>query len=323
MRYLVTGGAGFIGSHLVGELLARGDEVYILDDLSTGSADNIEPFKADPRFHYAIGSVTDAALVAEMVDSADVVFHLAAAVGVFLVVESPVRTIETNVAGTETVLLQAGKKQRKVLVASSSEVYGSSEHTRFREDDDLVLGPPTSARWSYACSKALDEFLALAHHRERGLPVVIARLFNTVGPGQVGRYGMVLPRFVAQALAGGPITVYGDGSQTRAFCHVADTVRALIGLSGDDRAVGQIFNVGSGREITIRELAERVRRLVCPEAAITCTPYDQAYAPGFRDMMRRVPDITKLRGFLGFEPTLGIDAIIEQVRDHLKTHGER
>ena len=323
MRHLVTGGAGFIGSHVVGELLARGDEVYVIDDLSTGSADNIEPFKADPRFHYTIGSVMDAALVAEMVDNADVVFHLAAAVGVFLVVESPVRTIETNVAGTETVLLQAAKKKRKVLIASSSEVYGSSEHTRFREDDDLVLGPPTSPRWSYACSKALDEFLALAHHRERGLPVVIARLFNTVGPGQVGRYGMVVPRFVGQALEGGPITVYGDGSQTRAFCHVGDTVRALIGLADDDRAVGQIFNVGSDHEITIADLARRVQRLVNPDADIVHIPYDEAYAPGFRDMMRRVPDTAKLRDFLGFEPSLGIDEIITEVRDHMQAHGER
>lgn len=323
MRCLVTGGAGFIGSHLAEELLERGDEVSVVDDLSTGSAANIEPLKAHGRFHYAIGSVTDSPLVAEMVDNADVVYHLAAAVGVFLVVENPVRTIETNVSGTETVLLQACKKRRKVLVASSSEVYGSSEHTRFREDDDLVLGPPTSPRWSYACSKALDEFLALAHHRERGLPVVIARLFNTVGPGQVGRYGMVVPRFVGQALAGGPITVYGDGSQTRAFCHVADTVRALIGLAGDERAVGQIVNVGSDQEITIGELAERVRRLVNPDAAVTTVPYEQAYGPGFRDMMRRVPDISKLRGLLGFEPTLGIDAIIEQVRDDLQAHGER
>lgn len=323
MRYLVTGGAGFIGSHLAGALLERGDTVYVLDDLSTGSAANLEPLKANPRFHYAVGSVMDAPLVAEMVDNADVVFHLAAAVGVFLVVRDPVRTIETNVAGTETVLLQAAKKGRKVLLASSSEVYGSSDSARFREDDNLVLGPPTEPRWSYACSKALDEFLALAHHRERGLPAVIARLFNCVGPGQVGRYGMVVPRFVGQALAGGPITVYGDGSQTRAFCYVDDTARALIALTDNDRAVGQIFNVGSDEEITVGQLAERVRKLVNPKAEIVTIPYDEAYAPGFRDMMRRVPDISKLRDFLGFEPTLTIDQIIAKVRDHLKAHGER
>jgi len=323
LRYLVTGGAGFIGSHLAEHLLKRGDEVCILDDLSTGRADNFEPLKANPRFHYTLDSVTNPPVVAELVDSVDVVFHLAAAVGVFLVVESPVRTIETNIRGTEVVLHNAAKKKRKVLIASTSEVYGSQVTARFREDDDLVLGPPTQGRWSYACSKALDEFLGLAYHRERGLPVVVARLFNTVGPGQTGRYGMVVPRFVAQALGGGPITVYGDGTQTRAFCHVNDTVRGLIGLADDARAVGQIFNVGSDEEITIDDLAERVQRLVNPEAAIVHVPYDEAYAPGFRDMLRRVPDITKLRGFLGFEPSMGIDGIIESVRDHIAVHGDR
>jgi len=323
VRYLVTGGAGFIGSHLVEALLARGGEVDIVDDLSTGRAANIEPLKSDPRFHYHIDSVMNGPLVAELVDEADVVFHLAAAVGVFLVVESPVRTIETNVRGTETVLRHAAKKRRKVLLASTSEVYGSTVSARFREDDDLVLGPPTQGRWSYACSKALDEFLALAYHRERGLPVVIARLFNTVGPRQTGRYGMVIPRFVAQALAGGPITVYGEGTQTRAFCHVGDTVRALVGLAGDERAVGQVFNVGSDHEVTINDLAERVRRIVNPEAPIVHVPYDEAYAPGFRDMLRRVPDITKLRQFLGFEPSMPIDGIIESVRDHIAAHGDR
>lgn len=323
MRYLVTGGAGFIGSHLAEALLAAGGEVYVVDDLSTGRAANIEPLKADPRFHYCIESVMNGPLVAELVDEADVVFHLAAAVGVFLVVESPVRTIETNVRGTETVLHHAAKKKRKVLLASTSEVYGSTLSARFREDDDLVLGPPTQGRWSYACSKALDEFLALAYHRERGLPVIIARLFNTVGPRQTGRYGMVIPRFVSQALAGGPITVYGDGTQTRAFCHVSDTVRALMGLAADERAVGQVFNVGSDAELTINELAERVRRVVNPRAAIAHVPYDEAYAPGFRDMLRRVPDISKLREFLGFEPSLSIERIIASVRDHIAAHGDR
>jgi UDP-glucose 4-epimerase len=323
MRYLVTGGAGFIGSHLVEALLARGDEVYVVDDLSTGSAANLELFKADPRFHYRIDSVMNFSLVAELVDSADVVFHLAAAVGVFLVLKSPVRTIETNVRGTEIVLHHAGKKQRKVILASTSEVYGSSMSARFREDDDLVLGPPTQGRWSYACSKALDEFLALAHYREHGVPVVIARLFNTVGPRQTGRYGMVVPRFVGQALAGGPITIYGDGTQTRAFAYVEDTVRALLGLADSPRALGEIFNVGSDEEITINALAERVQRLVNPKAGIVHVPYEEAYAPGFSDMLRRVPDISKLRAFLGYQPTLGIDGIIEQVRDHIVAHGER
>ncbi|MFP4056870.1 MAG: NAD-dependent epimerase/dehydratase family protein [Candidatus Brocadiia bacterium] len=323
MRYLVTGGAGFIGSHLVEELLAQGHEVAVLDDLSTGRAENIEPFKPAGGFHYVIDSVMNPAVVAELVDRADVVFHLAAAVGVFLVVESPVRTIETNVHGTETVLAAAAKKGRKVVLASSSEVYGSSASARFREDDDLVLGPPTQARWSYACSKALDEFLALAHHREGGLPVVICRIFNTVGPRQTGRYGMVVPRFVAQALAGGPITVYGDGTQTRAFCYVKDTVRALVGLAAEEAAVGEVFNVGTDRETTVGELAERVRRLVNPAAEIAHVPYDQAYAPGFRDMLRRVPYISKLRRLLGFEPSLDIDGIIQEVRGHIAAHGDR
>jgi len=323
VRYLVTGGAGFIGSHLAEALLAAGGEVCVVDDLSTGRAANIKPLKANPRFHYVVDSVMNSPLVAELVDEADVVFHLAAAVGVFLVVESPVRTIETNVRGTETVLHHAAKKKRKVLLASTSEVYGSTMSARFREDDDLVLGPPTQGRWAYACSKALDEFLALAYHRERGLPVVIARLFNTVGPRQTGRYGMVVPRFVGQALAGGPITVYGDGTQTRAFCHVSDTVRALAGLAADDRAVGEIFNVGNDAEITINELAERVRQIVNPDAPIVHVPYDEAYGPGFRDMLRRVPDITKLRQFLAFEPSVPIERIIESVRDHIATHGDR
>ena len=323
MRYLVTGGAGFIGSHLVEELLQRGDEVHVVDDLSTGAAANIEPFKPNPRFHYKIDSVMNFSLVAELVDNADVVFHLAAAVGVFLVLQSPVHTIETNIRGTEIVLHHAGKKKRKVILASTSEVYGSSMSARFREDDDLVLGPPTQGRWSYACSKALDEFLALAHHREHGLPVVIARIFNTVGPRQTGRYGMVVPRFVSQALAGGPITIYGDGTQTRAFAYVKDTVRALIGLADSDAAVGEIFNVGSDEETTIGELAERVQRLVNPQASIAHVPYEQAYAPGFGDMLRRVPDVSKLRRLLGQPPTLGIDGIIEKVRDHLVAHGDR
>ena len=322
MRYLVTGGAGFIGSHLVEALLARGDDVHVVDDLSTGRAANLEPFKASPRFHYVVDSVMNYRLTAEMVDNADVVFHLAAAVGVFLVLESPVRTIETNIRGTEIVLTHAAKKRRKVVLTSTSEVYGSSTSARFRETDDLVLGPPTAARWSYACSKALDECLALAHHRERALPVVIARIFNTVGPRQTGRYGMVVPRFVAQALAGVPITVYGDGTQTRAFIDVDDTVRALIALADDDRAVGGIFNVGSDDEITIGSLAERVQQLVNPQAEITHVPYEQAYAPGFSDLLRRVPDISKLRALIGFEPTLDIDGIILKVRDHLAEHGD-
>jgi UDP-glucose 4-epimerase len=323
MRCLVTGGAGFIGSHLVEALLERGDEVDVIDDLSTGSAANIEPFKANPRFHYELDSVMNSPLVAEMVDNADVVFHLAAGVGVFLVVESPVRTIETNVRGTETVLRHAAKKKRKVLLTSTSEVYGHSEKVPFRESDDMVMGSAVEGRWSYACSKALDEFLALAYHKERGVPVVIARVFNTVGPRQTGRYGMVVPRFVGQALAGGPITVYGDGEQTRSFAYVGDTVRGLIGLADEPRAVGEILNVGSDQEITINALAERVQRLVDPAAEIHHVPYDQAYGPGFRDLQRRRPDLSKIRALIGYEPTVGIDSIIERVRDHMAEHGDR
>lgn len=323
MRYLVTGGAGFIGSHLVEHLLARGDEVWTIDDLSTGSAANIQPFKSNHRFHYAIESLMNGPVVAELVDNADVVFHLAAAVGVFLVVESPVRTIETNVRGTEVVLHHCAKKKRKVLIVSTSEVYGHSTKVPFREDDDLVMGSAGEGRWSYACSKALDEFLALAYHREKGVPVVIARIFNTIGPRQTGRYGMVVPRFVGQALAGGPITVYGDGSQTRAFAYVSDTVRGLVGLADSDRAVGEIFNVGSDHEITINELAEKVRDIVNPQAEITHVPYEKAYGPGFRDLLRRVPDLARIREFIGYQPEVTLDEAIRRVRDHLAAHGDR
>ncbi len=322
MRCLITGGAGFIGSHLAEELLAKGNDVYVIDDLSTGSAANIQPFKANPRFHYAIDSIMNSALVAELVDGADVVFHLAAAVGVFLVIESPVRTMETNVKGTEIVLEHAAKKKRKVVIASTSEVYGSSESAQFREDNDLVLGPPCQGRWSYACSKTYDEFLALAYHRERDLPAVIVRIFNTVGPRQTGRYGMVVPRFVAQAMRGGPITVYGDGSQTRTLCYVKDTVRAFVALANHEQAVGGVFNVGNDKEISIGELAERVRRIVNPGVQLTHIPYDEAYEPGFRDMLRRIPDLTKIERLIGFKPSLDVDGIIEKVRDHIRVHGE-
>ena len=259
MRVLITGGAGFIGSHLGEALLARGDEVFVLDDLSTGSIDNIQPFRKHPRFHYTIDSVRNEAVVAELVEQVDVIFHLAAAVGVKLIVESPVRTIETNVHGTEVVLAQAEKRKRKVLIASTSEVYGLSNQVPFREDGNLVLGATTKGRWSYACSKAIDEFLALAYWREKRLPTIVVRLFNTVGPRQTGRYGMVIPTFVRQALAGQPITVYGDGTQSRCFTHVADVVGALIALMDHPGAVGEVYNIGSTEEVTIAALAEQVR----------------------------------------------------------------
>lgn len=313
MRILITGGAGFIGSHLADELLKRGHQVHILDDLSTGAIDNIRHLKADPSFEYTIDSCHKAPTVAELVDSADVIYHLAAAVGVELIVESPVRTIENNVHTTEVVLSAASKKKKPVFVASTSEVYGKSTALPFREDGDLLLGPTFKGRWSYACSKAIDEFLALAYWKERGLPTVVGRLFNTVGPRQTGRYGMVVPNFVRQALAGQSLTVFGDGTQSRCFCHVHDVVRALADLMERDDLYGEVFNIGSEAEITIRGLASRVRELVVSEASIKYVPYDEAYEEGFEDMHRRVPDITKIRTALDWEPTKSLDEIVLDV----------
>jgi UDP-glucose 4-epimerase len=313
LRVLITGGAGFIGSHLADAYIARGDEVFALDDLSTGSIDNIQHLKKNPRFHYTIDSVHSPAAVAELVDCCDVVFHLAAAVGVKLIVESPVRTIETNVHGTEVVLAQANKKKKKVLIASTSEVYGLSTQVPFREDGPLVMGATTKGRWSYACSKAIDEFLALAYWREKKLPTVVVRLFNTVGPRQTGQYGMVIPTFVKQALAGRPITVYGDGSQTRCFGYVGDVVDALVKLMDHRDAVGQVFNIGSNEEVSIGELAETVKVLTNSRSEIVMIPYQQAYEEGFEDMPRRVPDITKIGGLIGFRPTVKLEEILKQV----------
>jgi UDP-glucose 4-epimerase len=313
LRALITGGAGFIGSHLSDALLARGDEVYCIDDLSTGSIENIAHLKTHPRYHYQIDSVNNQPLTAELIDACDVVFHLAAAVGVKLIVESPVRTIETNVHCTEVVLAQANKKKKKVLVASTSEVYGLSNDVPFKEDGNLVMGATTKGRWSYACSKAIDEFLALAYWREKKLPTVVVRLFNTVGPRQTGQYGMVIPTFVRQALAGRPITVYGDGTQTRCFGYVGDVVGALIGLMDKDEAVGQVFNIGSHEEVSILELARRVKEITGSTSEIVLVPYSEAYEEGFEDMPRRVPDITKVRNLVGFEPREKLDGIIEKV----------
>ena len=313
MRILITGGAGFIGSHLADAYIDRGDSVHVLDDLSTGSIQNVRHLKGHARFGYTIGSVRNAALVAELVDEADVVFHLAAAVGVKLIVESPVRTIETNVHGTEVVLAQACKKKKKVLVASTSEVYGLSNQVPFREDHPLVMGATTKGRWSYACSKALDEFLALAYWREKKLPAVVVRLFNTVGPRQTGQYGMVIPSFVKQALAGRPITVYGDGSQSRCFGYVGDVVGALIKLMDEPAAVGEVFNVGSDEEVTIGELAELVRGMTGSRSEIVTLPYEQAYGEGFEDMPRRVPDISKVGRLIGYRPTVKLEEILRRV----------
>ena len=316
MRVLITGGAGFIGSHLSDAYVARGDEVYIVDDLSTGSIRNIAHLKDNPRFHYQIDSVNNQRLMAELIDECDVVFHLAAAVGVKLIVESPVRTIETNVHCTEVVLAQASKKRKKVLVASTSEVYGLSNDVPFREDGNLVMGATTKGRWSYACSKAIDEFLALAYWREKKLPTVVVRLFNTVGPRQTGQYGMVIPTFVKQALAGRPITVYGTGEQTRCFGYVGDVVGALVGLMDTDEAVGQVFNIGSNEEVSILELARRIKQITRSESEIVLVPYDEAYEEGFEDMPRRVPDIAKVGKLVGFRPEMSLDGIIEKVVEY-------
>ena len=314
MRFLITGGAGFIGSHLAEELLARGHGVHILDDLSTGSIDNVRHLKADPRFGYTIETCASPSIVAELVDEADIVYHLAAAVGVDLVVESPVRTIETNVHCTEVVLAQASKKRKPVFVASTSEVYGKSTSFPFREDGDLVMGPSTTGRWSYACSKAIDEFLALAYWKERKLPTVVARLFNTVGPRQTGRYGMVVPKFVGAALAGRPLTVFGDGTQTRCFCHVGDVVQALVDLMAlGEGAYGEVFNIGSQEEISIFALAERIRALTGSDSEIELVAYDKAYERGFEDMPRRYPEISKIEAALGWAPTRTLDEILADV----------
>ncbi|MBD0371753.1 MAG: GDP-mannose 4,6-dehydratase [Pyrinomonadaceae bacterium] len=316
MRVLITGGAGFIGSHLSDAYLERGDEVYVIDDLSTGSIENIQHLKNNPRFHYTIDSVHNQPIAAELVDRCDVIFHLAAAVGVKLIVESPVRTIETNVRGTEVMLNLANKKKKKMLIASTSEVYGLSTEVPFREDGHLVMGATTKGRWSYACSKAIDEFLALAYWREKKLPTIVVRLFNTVGPRQTGQYGMVIPTFVKQALAGRPITVYGDGTQSRCFGYVGDVVGALIRLMEHPQAVGQVFNIGSNEEVTIRELAEQVKALTNSNSEIIFVPYDEAYEEGFEDMPRRVPDITKVQALVGFRPQMSLDGILKSVIEY-------
>ena len=313
MRVLVTGGAGFIGSHLSDAYIQRGDEVFVIDDLSTGSIENIRHLKEHPRYHYTIESVHSQPVTAELVDQCDVIFHLAAAVGVKLIVESPVRTIETNVRGTEVILSLANKKKKKVLIASTSEVYGLSTEVPFREDGNLVMGATTKGRWSYACSKAIDEFLAFAYWREKKLPTIIVRLFNTVGPRQTGRYGMVIPTFVKQALSGRPITVFGSGSQSRCFCHVEDVVGALVNLMDQEEAVGQVFNVGSSQEITIMELAQRVKALTNSDSEIVSVPYDEAYEEGFEDMPRRVPDTSKVNALVGFRPEKSLDEILTSV----------
>jgi UDP-glucose 4-epimerase len=318
VRALITGGAGFIGSHLSEALLNRGDQVLVLDNLSTGSIDNIAHLIGRTGFAYFIDSVENESLLAELIERCDMVFHLAAAVGVKLIVERPVHTIETNVHGTEIVLKHANKKKKLVVIASTSEVYGKSDDVPFREDSDLVLGPTVKHRWAYACSKAIDEFLALAYWRERQLPIIIVRFFNTVGPRQTGLYGMVIPTFVQQALAGEAITVFGDGTQSRAFTHVADVVGAVIMLVNEPKAIGQVVNIGSTQETTIGALARRIRELSGSDSTIKFVPYDEAYELGFEDMPRRVPDLSRIKGLIGYEPIHSLDDVLSDVIGHFR-----
>ena len=318
MRYLITGGAGFIGSHLADELLRSADQVTIIDDLSTGSIENIAHLREHANFRYVIDTMTNRPLLAELVDQCEVIFHLAAAVGVRLIVESPVRTIQTNVRATELLLEVAAKKRRKVLLTSTSEVYGKSQKVPFKEEDDLLIGPPDKGRWSYACSKAVDEFLAMAYWSEKKLPTVIVRLFNTIGPRQTGQYGMVVPTFIRQALAGEPITVFGNGLQTRCFGWVGDVVRAMIALSQHPEAVGKVFNIGGDEEISILDLAERVKRVASSRAPVEFISYQEAYQSGFEDMPRRVPDLGRIRRLIGYQPTKTLDAMLQAIADSVE-----
>ncbi|HKM83046.1 MAG TPA: GDP-mannose 4,6-dehydratase [Candidatus Acidoferrum sp.] len=318
MRYLITGGAGFIGSHLTERLLEQGDRVVLLDNLSTGSMENIRHLKGSEHLEYHLDGIENRQLLAELVDDADVIIHLAAAVGVKLIVESPVRTIETNVNGTQLILEAACKKKKLLLIASTSEVYGKSTRVPFREDADLVLGPTTKGRWSYAASKALDEFLALSYWKEKKQPVIVARFFNTVGPRQTGRYGMVLPNFVKRALDQAPIDVYGDGTQSRCFCDVRDTVEALLRLIPLEQAIGEVVNIGNTEEVTIEDLAKIVKQRTGSSSPIQFIPYDKAYEPGFEDMMRRVPCIDKLHALTGFRPQISLTEIIDRVSAYFR-----
>ncbi|MSO56637.1 MAG: NAD-dependent epimerase/dehydratase family protein [Acidobacteria bacterium] len=318
MRALITGGAGFIGSHLAEALLNEGHDVDIIDNLSTGSIRNVGHLKSHPKFTYVIDTLTNEPLLAELIDRNDVIFHFAAAVGVKLIVEQPVHTIETNVHGTEVVLKHASKKKKKVLIASTSEVYGKNTDVPFREDADLVMGATVKHRWAYACSKAIDEFLALAYYKERDLPVVIVRFFNTVGPRQTGQYGMVLPSFVQQALAEEPITVFGDGTQSRSFTYIGDVVGCLLKLVKEPKAIGEVCNIGNKQEVTILKLAEMVKAATGSSSPIVFVPYDKAYEAGFEDMPRRVPDLTKVHKLIGYEPKVQLDEIIAKVIEYFR-----
>ncbi len=322
MRALITGGAGFIGSHLSEALLAAGHSVMVVDDLSTGLFENIQPLTANPQFKFAIETITNESVMDSLVRECVIIFHLAAAVGVELIVQSPVHTIETNIMGTETVLRTARRYRKKVMIASTSELYGKSEKTPYKEDDDSVFGPTSRSRWSYATSKAVDEFLALAYHQEMGLPVVIFRLFNTIGPRQRGRYGMVVPRFVRQALVNEPITVYDDGQQSRCFCNVRDVVRGIVGLSSVPEAEGQVYNIGSREEINILDLARKVKAKIGSQSQILLVPYEQAHAAGFEDMRRRMPDTGKVKALIGWEPTIRLEQTLDEIIAYYRTDGK-
>ena len=321
--WLVTGAAGFIGSHLVDALLARGNRVLGLDNLSTGRLQNIEYHLDHPRFHFARASLSDEIVLDRLASEADIIVHLAAAVGVELIVEQPTHTIETNVIGTEVVLRMALRYRNRVLLASTSEVYGKGSRIPFTEDDDIVLGPTSKSRWGYAASKMIDEFLGLAYHREHGLPVVPFRLFNTAGPRQTGRYGMVIPRFMGQALRGEPITIFGDGTQRRCFCDVSDAVRAIVGLAEHPDAAGRVFNIGGHEEISIRQLADRVKAVTNSPSELVFVPYSEAYAHGFEDMQRRVPDTTRIHQLLGWRPEVSLDETLIHTRDTMQRSDER
>lgn len=318
MKILITGGAGFIGSHLAEELLSRGDSIYIIDNLSTGSANNIEHLMSDKKFHYTFDTIMNFSALKELVNQCDMIFHLAAAVGVRLIVDSPVKTLETNIKGTELVLEAAAEKNKLVILASTSEIYGKNNNIPFKEDDDIVLGATKKQRWSYGCSKAVNEFMALAYYKEKGLDVVITRLFNTIGPRQTGDYGMVVPRFVKQALAGNPLTVYGDGTQTRSFTYVGDVVSALVDLSKEKKAIGEIFNIGGPDEISIINVAKKVIELTKSKSKIEFIPYEKAYASGFEDIQRRVADISKIKRLTGFKPKTKLEDALELIINYYK-----
>ncbi len=319
MRALITGGAGFIGSHLAEELLRRGEIVNIIDDLSTGRLENLTNAMNSPRFGIAVESILNETVMDRLVSECDIIYHLAAAVGVELIVSKPVEVIQTNILGTEMVLKLANRYLRKVVITSTSEIYGKSNHVPFKENDDRVLGPTTKNRWSYSSSKAIDEFLALAYHKEKKLEVVIVRLFNTVGPRQTGRYGMVIPRFIVQALKGEPITVYNDGSMIRCFTYVSDVVDAMINLAHHSEAVGQIFNIGSTEAISVKDLAMKIKQKTNSDSPIKYVPYDEAYEQGFEDMAIRIPDLSKIKTLIGYQPSISLDGILDKVIDYFST----